>query len=270
MRRAALPILITACVIVAAVLAWLVVERVMRPGPSDDEDGGPVVTEVRTPGAFTRIDLSGLASVELVQGDRHEVVVESPAGRQDRVRTRVEGGTLVVSTGGTRGDWRLFGGAGRQTSRIVITAPAIEAITVSGAVKIAARALEVPSLRISASGATAIRIESLTAETLRFSGSGAVKADLAGKVSDQAISLSGAGSVRAPNLASESAKVSVTGAGHVIVNAAKDLRVSLSGAGSVEYLGNPELRQSVSGVGRVKRIEPRAGPAPTRFHIAAL
>ncbi len=271
MRRSALPVLIAACVVVAAVLAWLFLQRVVfRPATAVDS-AGPAVAEIRTPGAFTRISVAGLASVELVQGDRHEVRIEAPAGGAQRVRTRVDDGTLTITNRGGQVEIPLFGGGTHASSpRIVVTAPSIESIAADGAVTISAGKLEVPSLRVSASGATKLRIDDLRAESLRLSGAGAVRVDLAGRVTEQSISLSGAGDYRAPRLLSETATVSVAGAGRVVVHADKSLRASLSGAGSVEYLGDPEVRESVSGIGRVKRRETRATPAGTGPRVAAL
>jgi Putative auto-transporter adhesin, head GIN domain len=265
MRRSALPVLLIACTIVAAVLAWLVVQRMFRAGPSD-EASGPAVAETRALGAFSKIDVSGNAEIELVQGDRHEVVVEAAAGDQDRIRTEVDGVTLRIVTGKRHG-WRAFEGPVR-TPRIVVRAPTFESIAAAGAIRISSPSLNVASLRIAAAGTTTLRFDSLKADSLRIAGSGAVKADLAGKVTDLAISLSGAGAIRAPQLVSETAKVSVAGAGVVVVNAEKSLRVSLSGAGSVEYLGNPEVKQSVSGLGRVKRRDADTAPTRTRFQVA--
>jgi len=270
MRRSALPVLITACVIVAAVLAWLVVQRVFRPAPAP-ESAGPAVAEVRTPGAFTRVIVNGLASVELVQGDRHEVSVEGPPGSAGRVRTRVDGGTLTITSHGGQVELPLFGGGGTDVRpRIVVTAPSIESIVADGAVTISAGRLEVPTLRVAASGATKLRIDDLKADSLRLSAAGAVHVDVAGTVTDQSISLSGAGDFRGARLVSETAKVSVSGAGRVVVNVEKTLRVSLSGAGNVEYLGNPEVKESVSGIGRVRRRETSAEPAHASFRLAAI
>jgi hypothetical protein len=271
MRRSALPVLVVACIIVATILAWLFLQRVVfRPAPADDS-AGPTVAEVRTPGAFTRINVNGLAKVELVQGDRHEVLVEAPAGRVQRVQTRVEDGTLRITNRSGHVEVPLFGdGEHTASPRIVVMAPSIESIVVNGAVAFSAGRLEVPALRIAASGAAKLRIDDLTAESLRLSGAGAVQVDVAGRVAEQSISLSGAGDYRAPRLLSETAKVSVAGAGRVVVHAERSLRVSLSGAGNVEYLGNPEVRQSVSGIGRVKRRETGAAPIGTGFRVAAV
>ena len=271
MRRSALPVLIIACIIVATVLAWLFLQRVVfRPAPADDSDG-PTVAEVRTPGAVPRINVSGVAKVELIQGERHEVRVEAPAGRVQRVQTRVEGGTLRITNRGGHVEIPLFGGGAPTASpRIVVTAPSIESIVADGAVAFSASRLDVPALRIAASGAAKLRIDDLTAESLRLSGAGAVQVDVAGRVAEQSISLSGAGDYRAPRLLSETAKVSVAGAGRVVVHAEQSLRVNLSGAGNVEYLGNPEVKQSVSGIGRVKRRETGTAPIGTALRLAAV
>ena len=52
----------------------------------------------------------------------------------------------------------------------------------------------------------------------------------------------------------------MSGAGRVVVNAAKTLDVEISGAGTVDYLGNPEVTKKVSGAGRVKRREATQEP----------
>jgi hypothetical protein len=271
MRRSALPVLIAACVVVAAVLAWLFLQRFVVGPAAAIDSAGPTVAEIRTPGAFTRISVAGLANVELVQGDRHEVRIEAPAGGAQRVRTRIDGETLAITNRGGQVEIPLFGGGARTSSPlIVVTAPSIESIAADGAVTISAGKLDVPALRVSASGATKLRIDDLRAESLRLSGAGAVRVDLAGRVTEQSISLSGAGDYRAPGLLSETAKVSVAGAGRVVVHAEKSLRASLSGAGVVEYLGNPEVNESVSGIGRVKRRETRATPMGTGFRVAAI
>ena len=67
--------------------------------------------------------------------------------------------------------------------------------------------------------------------------------------------MSGAGDYRAAGLASERARIAVSGAGRVVVNATKSLDVEISGAGTVDYLGNPEVTKKVSGAGRVRRRE---------------
>ena len=65
--------------------------------------------------------------------------------------------------------------------------------------------------------------------------------EIAGRTAAQTIEISGAGDYRAEDLASDTAKVAVSGAGRVVVRVAKTLDVDLSGAATVEYIGDPKV-----------------------------
>ncbi len=250
MRRATLPLLILLCVAVAAGLTWMTLNR--------SGVGGDLVTENRAVDPFRRLDVNGSADVTLVAGPREGVTVETRSGGQSLVRVRSTGDTLEISSGTTRRWWNsIIGshGAGSVTPKITVTFRQLDAINLAGTVKLTAAKIDATELRVSASGGTSVRIDDLQAQRLRLSGAGALKATLAGRVVDQDVSISGAGEVHADRLESDNAKVSVSGAGSIVINAKKTLRASISGAGSVEYYGDPEVKQSVSGVGRVKRRE---------------
>jgi Putative auto-transporter adhesin, head GIN domain len=250
MPRYVLPLLILAAFVVAAALAWFTLTR-------GGGRSGDVVTEIRVVDPFQRLEVSGHADVTLVQGTQESVAVEATGRNQPRISARVEDGTLSVSARDTRRWWSsLIGGSrGGARTRITVTFKTLGAIALSGAVKLSASRIDVPQLRIAASGGSALRIDDLQARTLRIGGSGALNATLAGKVTDQEISISGAGEVHADRLQSENAVVSVSGAGSIVINAKKTLRASISGAGSVDYFGDPQVTQEVSGVGRVRRRE---------------
>ena len=116
------------------------------------------------------------------------------------------------------------------------------------------------TLAIGASGGASLVIDDLRATTLRVDGSGALKADIAGQVDDEHVSISGAGSYNAERLRATNATVSVGGVAKVIVHAERKLRASISGAGLIEYVGDPEVTEEVSGMGRVRRRGPAATP----------
>jgi hypothetical protein len=117
----------------------------------------------------------------------------------------------------------------------------------------------VDALRVAAAGGTVIRLDDLAAGELKVTGAGALRADVSGVVTDQTVTISGAGDYRGGKLLSQNATVNVAGAGKVLVNAHKTLSATISGAGSVEYIGEPQVTQRVSGAGRVKRRD-AAGP----------
>jgi hypothetical protein len=253
MKRLALPIVLVLLIAAAVAAAWYVLDRGFRGGAA--ERGGEVVAEQRALPPFTRLAVGGVADLTLVQGTSESVSFEVPAKQKGRVRIEVRDGTLQIGSTGSSGFFGfLFGGSARPL-RATITFRSLEAVDVSGAVKIRADGWKADALKIAVSGEGALRIAGLDVRELVLSASGAVKAELAGRATDQRIAISGAGKYHAPDLASENARVAVSGAGKVLVNAAKTLKIAISGAGSVEYVGDPKVTQDISGVGKVRRRE---------------
>jgi len=248
MRRMPVMSVVLASIVIVAGFLW--------PGDSRADSGGSSRSErgndVRALPPFQRIEVSGLVEIVLVQGDKETISIGSPTRAE--LTASVEGNTLHIARTDSRRWWNsLLGGGAGRTPRIVVTFKDLQYIGTSGAAEIRATAVNVPELRISSSGATSLKIDDLQARTLRVSGSGAMTAELTGRVTDQQVSISGAADYRAEHLVSDSATVTVSGAGVVIVDARQKLKASLSGAGTIEYLGDPEVEQRVSGAGRVKK-----------------
>lgn len=238
---------VLAAMAIALSLAWFYLAWSFRGGSGD------IVTEERASAPFSRIVIEGFADVTLVQGNTESVQVEASKKQLAGVRTQVSGGTLTIAYGQSRSWWLGFFGAGGRGARVRVTFRDLDAITATGAVKIRAEALKAGELKVSASGATSLKIDDLDAKALSVSGSGAIKVELAGRAVEQRVSISGAGDYRAAELASDDARVAVSGAGRVVVQVEKTLKVALSGAGAVEYIGNPKVTQQISGAGRVRR-----------------
>lgn len=226
-----------------------------------------VTAEAPPVGPFDRVEISGHAELILVQGDREAVLIEASPKAQARIRVRSRDGRLRIDASENVSWWSWLGGSGGGRPTITVYFKTLEALDMSGAIKVTSRAIQAPKLRVSASGATSMTVDSLKVGALRFTGSGAVKGDLAGSATDQEISISGAGVFRAPKLASETAAVTVSGAGKVVVNARKTLDASISGAGAIEYFGDPELKQRIGGAGKITRRS-SAGVEPVRMRAA--
>ena len=245
MSRATLPLLILGAVVVSALLAWWTLSRGFGGEPSRSARH-----EALQP--FHRIDVGGSAEVTLVQADGESIDVE--AGRHARIDAHVSDGRLRVRAEDPRRWWtRLFGGRSVGPARITLRFRTLDVIDLTGNVKIHVPKLEAQSLRIRASGGSTLAIDDLRATSLHVEGSGALDAKLAGRVGEEVVAISGAGSYQAEKLIADDATVSVSGVGDVVVHAAKTLRASISGAGVIEYTGNPTVTEHVSGIGRVKR-----------------
>ncbi len=220
------------------------------------EAANDVQTESRVVQGFSRVSIIGLADVELRQGGTEGVTIDAPKSLLRRIRTEVHDRTLTITMTRQRSwlDWTEWTHH-QHSPRVTIDFIQLERLESSGATKIVADNLRSDELRLDFAGACSLRVKNLQATKLFLEGSGAIKAQLAGKVTEQRIELSGAGSYDAPDLVSDKASVEVSGAGKAIVNATSTLSVDLSGAGLVEYLGDPKLTQEISGIGRIRRRE---------------
>lgn len=255
MRRFSLLLVIAASVALAALLTWLVLSAAGVGGRGPRPDGGATQGEpvVRALPPFTRLDVSGVADVTLVQGAADSIAIAAGGRRATPVDAQVRGDTLHVSaTDDTRWWNHLFGGGGRP-AQVVVNFRELARIDAAGTVKLAAASLRTPALAVAGAGGTEIRIDDLQAGKLELAGAGALKAELAGSVAEQSIAISGAGDYRGARLASDTASVSVAGAGKVVVNVRRSLDAAISGAGRVEYLGEPKVTERISGIGSVRR-----------------
>ena len=260
MKRLFLPLVVLLAIAAAVAAAWFTLDRSFRPGGTTAR-GGEMTSAQRTLPPFTKLSVGGLADITLVQGADERVEYEAPAKQMDRVRIEVRDRTLYIESAKTGNFWSFLFGGGSRPIRATITFRELNAVDVSGSVKLRADGWKTDKLALSVSGEAALRIAGLDAQELAIAASGAVKADIAGRATDQRIAISGAGDYRAPGLASDNARVAVSGAGKVFLNATKTLKVSISGAGSVDYLGDPKVTQEISGMGRVKRREAAQEPS---------
>jgi hypothetical protein len=253
MSRSSLPWLVVGAIAVAAALAWFTLTRGDgAPGASGNAQRYPLAP-------FHEIEIGGQADVVLVQGDI-EAIDADVAGR-GRVEANVADGRLSVHAVDRRRFFDgLFGHRRAEPSTIRIHVRNLDKLGLGGNVNVSIPRLRTTSLRIGASGGSTLAIDDLQATTLTVDGSGALKAEIKGRVEEEHVSISGAGSFRAEGLRASHATVSVSGVGKVAVHAEQTLRADISGAGLIEYAGNPQVTEHVSGIGRVKRIESTAMP----------
>jgi hypothetical protein len=260
MPRTSLPWLVLATIVVSAALAWWTLTRTVGGEPA-------ARLEHRDLAPFHEIEVGGSAAVTLLQAEAESIDVE--AASRTSVAAEVANGRLVVHARDRRRWWNgLLGRRSSATPHVTERFRTLDAIALTGNVKMDAPKLSTTALRIDASGGSALSIDDLRATSLRVNGSGALDAKLAGRVEREDVSISGAGSYRAEHLVATDATVSVSGVGNVIVHATSTLGASISGAGVIEYAGNPAVTEHVSGIGRVKRRAPeqRSGLTTVAIH----
>jgi len=114
--------------------------------------------------------------------------------------------------------------------------------------------IETDRFALKLSGAGQVNIKVLSAEMLEVDLPGACVIKVSGKVGEQRITISGAGSYSASKLESRRASVDLRGAGQATVWAVEYLDVTIRGLGSVEYYGTPTVKKSISGLGTVTSL----------------
>ncbi len=186
---------------------------------------GPVVSQRRSLPAFHGIDLMLSADATYRFAPTPGVTVSAQSDIMSKIRTTVEGGTLVIAADGAF--------SSDKPIRLLIEGPELSRADISGSGRLVANGLHG------------------NAVTLRVSGSGSIIAD--GTVNAVSATVSGSGSVELANLRARSLVADISGAALVSAYASESADVALSGAGNVRISGNP-ARRSVDrkGAGSVR------------------
>jgi len=216
---------------------------------------GDIAVEDRKVSGFDKILVKGAGRLILTQGDSESLTIETDDNLMKYIRTEVKGDTLEI---GFEDDVVLSSGRGRTaldptdgfTFRISVID--LQTISVSGAADIEMDKVKTDQLDIILSGAGQVSVDDLDAGSLNVLVSGAGDVNLAGRVDNQVVRLSGLGRYQAFNLESQEAAITISGAGGADVWVMDKLDVTISGAGDVEYYGDPSVTPSISGLGRIQ------------------
>jgi len=218
----------------------------------EPSDSAP--SETRKFTGLTGVHQKGVGVLLITQGDKDELRIEAVPEIRERIITEVKDGILVIRHGNDFVDWLRVWTHSVDPLRFFLTIRDIRTLKLSGAGKVNAPAIKGDTLEMINSGAGSQSIDDLAVKTFKVELSGAGSMDVAGKVDEQTVKLSGAGSYNAAKLDSRSAEVKLSGVGSASVWVSEILDVNLSGIGSVEYYGEPKVAKKVSGLGSLKAL----------------
>lgn len=210
-----------------------------------EQGSGKVTTETRSISGFDKVVLSGIGDVDIVQGQRESLEIEAEDNVIPNIKTEVSDGTLKISF-----DRKSI--IPTKSIKFHLVMRDIRGLETQGVSNIDVKSLETDQLNAGISGTGNINIQNLTAQHLIVNVSGAGSFTTDGQVTDQEVTLSGAGNYEGQDLKSEVATITITGIGRVTCWATDRLDVTISGTGGVDYYGNPEISQQISGLGRLK------------------
>ena len=213
---------------------------------------GRIESETRQVKNFNAVSIDYPAEVLIVQGKSESVKVEADDNLLPQLSTEVRDGTLVIKNNERQWSERV---KSSQTVKITITVKDLRDVEFSSAGTLRIEKLEGKSLEFDLNGAGEVELIALKVDQLdcTLSGAGNIKAD--GIANQVNIQIDGFGNFYGDELQSNSADVTINGAGSVKLKVKTDLTAEINGAGSVEYYGNPNVDQSINGAGSVNRLD---------------
>ena len=187
---------------------------------------GRIVSEARSPGIFSGIQLLGVGKVYVTQDSVESLRVESDDNIIGLVETTVSGGVLTIQL--------RDGSYSNITLRIYATLKHPGLLSCSGAGEIRTTG--------------ALHIDSLAC---RLTGAGIIS--ISGTATAQTIEITGAGNFLNFDLVSSRCSASISGSGLIETTAPESLKAAIAGTGTITYGGNPTVVQtSITGVGTIR------------------
>lgn len=184
---------------------------------------------------FDRLGGSGPWDVRVHTGAAPSVNAVGDREMLDRLQIEVVGGQLKIGT--KPGSW--FGGWhwGHSHTRIDVTVPMLQSVSLSGPGDVTVDAIRAPHLDLHLSGPGDIRIGHVETKSIAIDLSGPGDITLDGRAGNARVRLSGPGDIHGKGLTVGDVDVSLSGPGTITLDAYGHATGSLSGPGDI-YLGS--------------------------------
>ena len=209
---------------------------------------GNVIQESREVGRFSAIDIGGVFTVYLRQGQENSLKVEADANLMPFIEIDKKGETLEVSL---QKDTNI----NKWTEmNLYLTMVEVEEISLSGMVSLKGETrIQGDEIMLRHSGMGASNLD-LLCNKLEASISGMAKLHLTGESNQVFLENAGMGNIEAQELKATRLKIDNSGMGHAEVYATTLIDISSTGMGKVTYSGGAEVATlSSSGMSRVKK-----------------
>lgn len=195
--------------------------------------------ETRNVGNFNALNVSSVFNVYISDGNSSSVQIRSSHDVLKYITTEVVSGTLVIKLTKAPEKWESQGQ--KRRIDISISKSNLSAIRASGAVDIhGLGVIKTGNLVVIASGASDVKINAEVSGELTCTASGSSDIELKGSGNNASVKASGSSDVEMKRFILNSAKVMVSGASDVTVNATEYLDLSASGSSDIKYYGEPK------------------------------
>lgn len=209
-------------------------------------DAGVLITEDRTVGSFTSIDMAGSGRLLITQDTTYQVRIEAGDRLMNYIETEVVNGELRIGERWNRfRDWKPV--------RIYVSAAYLEGLSLTGSGEITGNGFTATDLDLLLSGSGRIYVEADPQHTTAvISGSGLI--DITGDTDYLNVGITGSGHFNGQSFPARIADVSITGSGNATVTVSEELTAAITGSGNINYYGNPPVVDTrITGSGNIRR-----------------
>ncbi len=206
---------------------------------------GNMISENRTAGSFSSIELQGIGDLYVSDGPQ-SLRIEAEDNILPVLRSDVSGGRLTISTSTCV--------TPRRSIKIYASAPEVKGLYLSGSGNIISISpIHTDSMDLGMSGSGGINLD-VDCKDLSTVISGSGSALLKGSASSSSVTIIGSGSMHGYDLVTNRSSITISGSGQAEVNVNDELDTKISGSGAVHYKGNPSrINQQVSGSGSLTK-----------------
>lgn len=187
-------------------------------------------TETRNLSGFDKIKISGALTLEYTSSDSTEVLVIAKESDLEKVNSKVENNTLILSTKGNL----------KSNVTVMVKNNKLYRVESSGATDFkTTNTLKTDSIVLVASGASNIKLQ-IESDKINCSEEGAANVKLEGTANRLNADLSGASNLKAYDLIAKQANIDASGAASARINVTEKLNSSATGASDVKIKGDPK------------------------------
>jgi hypothetical protein len=211
------------------------------------EGSGKIVKQERSAKDFRGVVIAVSAKVEVKQGDREGITIETDDNIQAALEVVVEGSTLKIRPREKNTSLKT------RTFNIVINLKNLDDLALEGSGSVNSDKLVAPDLKLRLGGSGDINVNELKGDTLKVTIGGSGSFSAKGNVQQIAGAIGGSGEMDIAKLMAKDVRISIGGSGSVQTWATDNLSVDIGGSGSVAYYGDPRVSKSIGGSGKVTR-----------------
>lgn len=208
------------------------------------EGSGKIMNSSSDLKSFKNIKIDVPANIQIRQGNKYSIDIQTNANLLKHIETNVSGNTLKIKSNKCIKDFKVLD--------INISSPEIEEIELNGSGKIQSSGIIKTKklyVEINGSGKTELDIDTKEID-IDISGSGDINLKGISKRAD--IEINGSGNLDAYKMDCLKTQIEINGSGNCKVKAIKKLDVDISGSGNVYYKSTPEdISVDVSGSGKL-------------------